>query len=83
MYIPFAKHTMWKKAIIKGTLDSCREVHEDMVSPCLLWLVSQSLTKLHTMAASPRTCAYASMILPVRPPQMLIDEFVPCLVMVS
>ncbi len=35
VHIPFAKHTMWKKAIIKGTLDSCREVHEDMVSPRL------------------------------------------------
>lgn len=32
IHIPFAKHTMWKKAIIKGTLDSCREVHEDLVS---------------------------------------------------
>ena len=31
VHIPFAKHTMWKKAIIKGTLDSCRDVHEDMV----------------------------------------------------
>ena len=31
VHIPFAKHTMWKKAIIKGTLDTCREVHGDMV----------------------------------------------------
>lgn len=31
--IPFAKQTMWKKAIEKGTLDSCREVHEDLVRP--------------------------------------------------
>lgn len=29
--IPFSKQTIWKKAIEKGTLDSCREVHEDMV----------------------------------------------------
>jgi hypothetical protein len=29
--IPFSKPTIWKKAIEKGTLDSCREVHEDMV----------------------------------------------------
>ena len=29
--IPFAKQTMWRKAIEKGTLDSCREVHEDLV----------------------------------------------------
>ena len=35
VHIPFAKHTMWKKAIIKGTLDSCRDVHEDMVRSLL------------------------------------------------
>ena len=39
VHIPFAKHTMWKKAIVKGTLDSCREVHEDLVGPRTLWLV--------------------------------------------
>ncbi len=39
VHIPFAKHTMWKKAIIKGTLDTCREVHEDMVL-CLLKLLA-------------------------------------------
>ena len=32
VHIPFAKPTMWKKAIVKGTTDSCREVHEDMVN---------------------------------------------------
>ncbi len=43
--IPFNKHTMWKKAIEKGTLDSCREAHEDLVrlssfSPYLVWFLS-------------------------------------------
>ena len=35
VHIPFAKPTMWKKAIVKGTMDSCREVHEDMVNRSL------------------------------------------------
>lgn len=31
--IPFNKQTMWRKAIEKGTLDTCREAHTDLV-PC-------------------------------------------------
>ena len=39
VHIPFAKHTMWKKAIITGTLDSCRDVHEDMVRSLVQYTV--------------------------------------------
>ena len=42
VHIPFAKPTMWKKAIVKGTMDSCREVHEDMVNRSLS-LVAEKL----------------------------------------
>jgi hypothetical protein len=39
--IPFNKQTMWRKAIEKGTLDSCREAHKDLVQmplPCFTHL---------------------------------------------
>ncbi len=49
VHIPFAKPTMWKKAIVKGTTDSCREVHEDMVNR------SPSLRLVKTIASSLRT----------------------------
>lgn len=47
--IPFAKQTMWKKAIEKGTLDSCREVHEDLVRswPCSLRELLQRQRRRH------------------------------------
>lgn len=30
--IPFSKGTLWKKAIEKGTLDSCKESHNDWLA---------------------------------------------------
>lgn len=48
VHIPFAKHTMWKKAIIKGTLDTCREVHEDMVRWLLKLLACMMLGYLNS-----------------------------------
>ena len=60
--IPFNKHTMWKKAIEKGTLDSCREAHEDLVrlsssfSPYLVWCLSN----LQMLADPPLPAYYCS-----------------------
>lgn len=60
--IPFAKQTMWRKAIEKGTLDSCREVHEDLVSRSLLthscpsdrhWLVLLHFYPAQTLPSCP------------------------------
>jgi hypothetical protein len=45
--IPFSKSTIWKKAIEKGTLDSCKESHNDWIAQA-----SKSLEPVNVQLAS-------------------------------
>ncbi|DBA65827.1 TPA: hypothetical protein ACH3X2_002859 [Trebouxia sp. C0005] len=63
--VPFSKATWWKKAIQKGSIDSCREAHEDWLAKVQATLAApahvlvapthSSLASLHSLASSHRS----------------------------
>ncbi|DBA93644.1 TPA: hypothetical protein ACH3X3_013719 [Trebouxia sp. C0006] len=63
--VPFSKATWWKKAIQKGSIDSCREAHEDWLAKVQATLAApahvlappthSTLASLHSLASSRRS----------------------------